>query len=46
MGIGYVVIAPEKRADMIIQTARKQGEKVWAIGRISGGKGGVVFCQS
>jgi phosphoribosylformylglycinamidine cyclo-ligase len=46
MGIGYVIIAPEKEADGILRATEQQGEKSWIIGRVSEGKGGVVFCQS
>ena len=46
MGIGYVAIVPEEEADAILKVAVQQGEKTWVIGRVSGGKGGVVFCRS
>ena len=44
MGIGYVIIAPEEEADGILKATEQQGVKSWVIGRISEGKGGVVFC--
>jgi phosphoribosylformylglycinamidine cyclo-ligase len=46
MGIGYVIIAPEEEADGILKAVDQLGEKSWIIGRVSGGEGGVVFCQS
>ena len=46
MGIGYVAIVSEEEADAILKVAVQQGEKTWVIGRVSGGKGGVVFCRS
>lgn len=46
MGIGYVAIVPEEEADAILKVAVQQSEKAWVIGRVSGGKGGVVFCRS
>jgi len=45
MGIGYVLIVPEKEAEDILNTVLRQGEKAWIIGQVSKGSGGGVFCQ-
>lgn len=44
MGIGYVLVASEKGADKVIETANREGIAAWAIGRIEKGRGGVLFC--
>ena len=46
MGIGYVIIASEEEAAEIVNVVKQQGENAWIIGRVSKGKGGVVFCQN
>lgn len=46
MGIGYVVVVPEKDAEKTIETLKDQGEKAWKIGQITKGEGGVVFCEN
>ena len=46
MGIGYVIIASEEEAAEIVNVVKQQGEDAWIIGRVSKGKGGVVFCQN
>lgn len=46
MGIGYVIVASQQEANSIMNTLSENGEKAWIIGKITTGKGGVVFCQS
>lgn len=46
MGIGYVLIVPEYDADTVVKTLAQNDEQAWVIGRVSKGKGGVVFCQN
>jgi phosphoribosylformylglycinamidine cyclo-ligase len=43
MGIGYVLIVAEDFADSITEKLVSYGEKVYKIGRITAGKGEVVF---
>ncbi|TFG50134.1 MAG: phosphoribosylformylglycinamidine cyclo-ligase [Candidatus Brocadiia bacterium] len=43
MGIGFVLIVAEDFADSIMAKLTKFGEKVYKIGRITGGNGNVVF---
>ncbi|HHW03037.1 MAG TPA: phosphoribosylformylglycinamidine cyclo-ligase [Thermoanaerobacterales bacterium] len=51
MGIGYVIVAPENQAGDIITIINNNGElkediEAVTIGRVTAGKGGVVFCRS
>ena len=43
MGIGYVLIVAEDFADSIAQKLTRYGEKVYKIGRVTGGSGNVVL---
>ncbi len=43
MGIGFVLIVAEDFANAIAQRLKKYGEKVYRIGRITGGNGKVVL---
>ncbi|MFA5239105.1 MAG: phosphoribosylformylglycinamidine cyclo-ligase, partial [Phycisphaerae bacterium] len=43
MGIGFVLIVAEEFADSIAKQLSRYGEKVYKIGRVTGGSGKVVF---
>ncbi|TYP58513.1 phosphoribosylformylglycinamidine cyclo-ligase [Thermosediminibacter litoriperuensis] len=45
MGIGFVIVAPEDEAEKVLKICRNRGLKVWNIGEICKGEGGVVFCR-
>jgi phosphoribosylformylglycinamidine cyclo-ligase len=45
MGIGMVIIVPEKEADAVLNAAGDCGEKAVVIGQVAPGENGVTWTE-
>jgi phosphoribosylformylglycinamidine cyclo-ligase len=46
MGVGMLLVVAEKSADRVIRSLRSRREKIYEVGRVTRGQGGVSYVQS